>query len=157
MIIVSACLCGVNSRYDGKNNLNHKVLKLLEDGKAILVCPEQLGGFSTPRPPHEIKDGTGADVLSGNSKVMSNDNFDGTKRFIRGAEETLKIAKSIGAKYAILKSKSPSCGKGIIYDGSFSGVKIPGNGVAAELLQRNNIEVFTEEEFENIDLEYFNK
>lgn len=157
MIIISACLCGINSRYDGKNNLNNKALRLLEEGKAILVCPEQLGGLSTPRPPHEIKNGTGADVLEGISKVMSNDNSDGTDMFIRGAEETLKIAKSIGAKYAILKAKSPSCGKGIIYDGSFSGAKIQGNGVTAELLQRNNIEVLTEEEFEKLDIEYFNK
>lgn len=157
MIIVSACLCGINSRYDGNNNLNDKVLRLLQEGNAVLVCPEQLGGLSTPRPPCEIKNGTGADVLDGNSKVIAKDNSDGTEMFIKGAEETLKIAKSVGAKYAVLKSKSPSCGKGIIYDGSFSGTKTEGNGVTAELLSRNNIEVYTEEEFENIDIEYFYK
>lgn len=157
MIIVSACLCGINSRYDGRNNLNNKVLRLLEEGKAILVCPEQLGGLSTPRPPHEIEKGTGADVLDGNSRVVAIDTFDGTESFIKGAQETLKIAKSVGAKYAILKSKSPSCGKEIIYDGSFSGAKIQGNGVAAELLLRNDIKVFTEKEFEDLDIEFFLK
>jgi uncharacterized protein YbbK (DUF523 family) len=157
LIIVSACLCGINSRYDGKNNLNNKVLRLLEEGKAILVCPEQLGGLSTPRPPHEIENGTGEDVLDGTSRVVSKDKIDSTESFIKGAQEALQIAKSAGVKYAILKSKSPSCGKGIIYDGSFSGAKIQGNGVTAELLHRANIEVFTEEEFEKLDIDNFLK
>lgn len=151
MIIVSACLCGINTRYDGKSNLNEKVMKLLKEGKAVLVCPEQLGGLSTPRPPHEIAHGTGAQVLYGDAKVISIEGRDGTLEFIKGAEETLKIAKEVNANIAILKAKSPSCGKGKIYDGSFSGKKIDGNGVTAELLIRNGITVYSEEELDEIE------
>lgn len=152
MIIVSACLCGINTRYDGNNNLNEKVAKLLKEGKAVLVCPEQLGGLSTPRPAHEIKGGTGAEVFDGLAKVISINGEDGTLDFIKGAEETLKIAKQIGAKSAILKAKSPSCGCGKIYDGSFTKTKIDGNGVTAELLIRNGIKVYTEEDIEFITI-----
>ncbi len=150
MIIVSACLCGINTRYDGKNNLNEKVAKLLKEGKAVLVCPEQLGGLSTPRPAHEIKGGTGSEVLDGYARVISINGEDGTLDFIKGAEETLKIAKQVDAKAAILKAKSPSCGFSKIYDGSFSKTKIEGNGVTAELLIRNGIKVYTEEDIETI-------
>lgn len=151
MIIVSACLCGINTRYDGKSSFNDKVAKLLKEGKAVLVCPEQLGGLSTPRPPHEIQNGTGADVLDGKAKVLGNDGKDSSSEFIKGAEEVLKIAKEIEAKTAILKAKSPSCGFGKIYDGTFSGAKRDGNGITAELLKRNGIKVYTEEDIENID------
>jgi uncharacterized protein YbbK (DUF523 family) len=150
MIIVSACLCGINTRYDGKSSLNEKVAKLLREGKAVLVCPEQLGGMSTPRPPHEIVGGDGAAVLDSEAKVMSADGSSGTDAFIKGAYETLKIAREVNAEYAILKAKSPSCGFGKIYDGSFSGTKISGNGVTAELLKRNGIKVYTEDDIENI-------
>lgn len=149
MILVSGCLCGVNCKYDGGNNLNEKVLKLLQEGKAIPVCPEQLGGQETPRVAHEIIEGDGALVLDGKARVKGTDEDDDvTGEFIKGAIETLKIAKAVDAKVAILKARSPSCGKGIIYDGTFSGSKKPGNGVAAELLLRNEIKVYTEEELE---------
>jgi uncharacterized protein YbbK (DUF523 family) len=151
MILVSACLCGLNTRYDCGNNLNDKVLKLLKEGKAVLICPEQLGGLSTPRPPHEIKDGTGAEVLDGSCRVLTAEGKDSTDEFIKGAMETLKVAKGIGAKYAILKAKSPSCGFGKIYDGAFSRTLTHGNGVTAELLLRNGIKVYTEDEIDNID------
>ncbi|KYH30167.1 MULTISPECIES: DUF523 domain-containing protein [Clostridium] len=145
MIVISACLCGVDCKYNGKNNFNEKAMKLFREGKAILVCPEQLGGLTTPRVPHEIYKGTGADVLDSKAKVISRDGKDCTDKFVKGAYEALKIAKSIGAKRAILKSKSPSCGCGIIYDGSFRGITTKGNGVTAELFLRNGIEVITEE------------
>lgn len=148
MIIVSACLCGVNCKYNGGNNLNDKVLKLLELGKAIPVCPEQLGGQSTPRTPEEIVNGNGAKVLNGEAKVLGSHGEDATKQFIKGAEETLKIAKAVDAKVAILKARSPSCGTGIIYDGTFNGKRIQGNGVTSELLLQNGIKVYTEENFE---------
>ncbi|MBC2580258.1 DUF523 domain-containing protein [Clostridium sp. DJ247] len=144
MIIVSACLCGINSRYDGDSNKNEKVFNLLKEGKAIPVCPEQLGGMCTPRPAHEIYKGTGKDVIEGRAKVISKEGGDGTEYFIRGAYETLKIAKECGVKVTILKAKSPSCGYGKIYDGSFTGNKIDGNGVTAELLESNGIKVYTE-------------
>lgn len=152
MIIISACLCGINTRYDGKNNLDEKIVKLLKEGKALLVCPEQLGGLPTPRPPYEIFGGSGACVLDGKCKVISVNGDDGTDKFIKGAKETLKIAKELNSKIAILKSKSPSCGKGEIYDGSFSGKKIKGNGVTAELLIRNGINVYTEDEYKEMKL-----
>lgn len=147
MILVSACLCGINCKYNGGNNLSEEVLKLLKEGKALPVCPEQLGGQSTPRLPHEIIGGTGADVLDGRARVKgTSEEDDVTEEFLKGAEETLKIAKDINAEYAILKARSPSCGKGMIYDGTFTGSKREGNGVAAELLLRNGIKVLTEEE-----------
>jgi uncharacterized protein YbbK (DUF523 family) len=152
VIIVSACLCGINTRYDGKNNLNEKVAGLLKEGKVVLVCPEQLGGLSTPRPVHEIKGGAGAEVLDGFAKVISINGEDRTLNFIKGAEETLKIAKQVGAEAAILKAKSPSCGCGKVYDGSFSKTKIAGNGVTAEMLIRHGIRVYTEDDIEFITL-----
>lgn len=155
MIIVSACLCGINCKYSGGNNLNEEVLKLFREGKAIPVCPEQLGGLTTPRAVCEIYNSTGAEVLDGKGKVVERDGNEVTKEFIKGAEETLKIAKECGAELAILKQRSPSCGSGIIYDGSFSGKKISGNGVTAELLIRNGIKVYSEEDF-NEELKYRN-
>lgn len=146
MIIVSACLCGINTKYSGDNNLDERILKLLKEGKAIPVCPEQLGGLTTPRAAHEISNGTGADVLDGKCKVKGIDGQDSTEGFIKGAYETLSIAKGCNAKVAILKAKSPSCGYGKIYDGTFTGTKIEGNGVTAELLKRNGIQIYTEED-----------
>ncbi|MCX7745441.1 MAG: DUF523 domain-containing protein [Clostridia bacterium] len=144
MIIVSACLAGVNCKYNGGNNVNEYVRKLVAQGKAIPVCPEQLGGFGTPRLTTEISGGTGAEVLDGICKVIRKTGEDVAEGFIRGAYEVLKIAETVGAKKAIMKSKSPSCGFGKIYDGSFSGNLIDGNGVTAELLKRKGIEVVTE-------------
>ena len=142
MIIVSACLLGENCKYSGGNNKSENVIKYLEDKEYILVCPEQLGGLSTPRNPSEIitygnKDGN--DVLSGCTKVLSNKGIDVTKNFIQGAEETLKIAKEHNAKTAILKAGSPSCGYKKIYDGTFLGNKIQGMGVTAAILNKENI------------------
>ena len=149
MIVVSGCLCGINCKYNGENNLNEKVLELFKAGKAIPVCPEQLGGQATPRAPHEIINGDGAGVLDGRCKVDGPcGNDDSTKEFIKGAEETLKIIKALDVDVAILKARSPSCGKGKIYDGTFSGNKIDRNGVTAELLLRNNIKVYTEDELD---------
>lgn len=141
MYIVSACLVGVNCRYDGKNNLDKRILELVKKGEAILVCPEQLGGLTTPRDPSEIVHEDGI------IKVKSIKNKDVTDNFERGAMEVLKLAKEIGAEKAILKSKSPSCGCGTIYDGTFSRKLIQGNGVTAKLLIKNGIEVLTEEDF----------
>ncbi|GAA6309310.1 DUF523 domain-containing protein [Intestinibacter bartlettii] len=149
MIIVSACLLGENCKYSGGNNKSENVIKYLEDKEYILVCPEQLGGLSTPRNPSEIitygnKDGN--DVLSGCTKVLSNKGIDVTKNFIQGAEETLKIAKEHNAKTAILKAGSPSCGYKKIYDGSFLGNKIQGMGVTAAILNKENIALLDEDD-----------
>ena len=149
MIIVSACLLGENCKYSGWNNKSENVIKYLEDKEYILVCPEQLGGLSTPRNPSEIitygnKDGN--DVLSGCTKVLSNKGIDVTKNFIQGAEETLKIAKEHNAKTAILKAGSPSCGYKKIYDGTFLGNKIQGMGVTAAILNKENIALLDEDD-----------
>ena len=147
MIIVSACLVGINCKYSGKSNTCPDVVKLVSMGKAIPVCPEQLGGLATPRPAAEICGGTGADVIDGKAFVKRANGEDVTCEFIKGAEEVLRIAGLTGAKKAIMKSKSPSCGAGFIYDGTFEGRLIKGNGVAAEVLLRNGIEILTEEQY----------
>ncbi len=136
MILVSACLVGLDCKYDGGNNFNEQILKLVKEGKAILICPEQLGGLKTPRNPAEII----------NDKVVTDDGVDVTKEYNKGAEETLKLVKELNIKKAILKARSPSCGSGIIYDGTFTHTKIKGNGITADLLIKNGIEVITEED-----------
>ncbi len=149
MMIVSACLAGINCKYNGENNYNKAVADLVAQGKAIPVCPEQLGGCVTPRPKAEISGGTGAGVLDAVCDVLREDGENVTCHFIKGAREVLKIASLVGAKEAILKSKSPSCGCGEIYDGSFSGKLIKGNGVTTEILIRNGISVSTENSCHN--------
>jgi uncharacterized protein YbbK (DUF523 family) len=138
MYLVSSCLAGINCRYDGKNNLNKKVADLVKKGKAIPVCPEVLGGLDTPRDPSEI-------IIDqeGNKRVVSEKGKDVTAEFKLGAEKTLKIARIVEAEKAILQQRSPSCGCGKIYDGTFSSNLINGNGLTAELLMENGIEVLT--------------
>ncbi len=135
MILISACLCGVNCKYNGKNNLNEECLELLKKGEAILVCPEQLGGLETPRNPSEIK------IVNGEVKVFMNDGKDVTENYKRGAEEVLKLALELNIKKAIFRKKSPSCGCGEIYDGTFTNTLTKGNGITASLLIENGIEV----------------
>ncbi|GLB28878.1 hypothetical protein LAD12857_08010 [Lacrimispora amygdalina] len=133
-ILVSACLLGANCRYDGNNGKNEDVLALLDQYHLVPVCPEQLGGMQTPRPPAERR----------GESVINQSGQDVTAFFVKGAEETLKLAEIYGCKKAVLKERSPSCGRGMIYDGTFSGKKIPGNGVTAALLEENGIEVIGE-------------
>lgn len=137
MILVSACLCGVNCKYNGKNNLNEEMMDLLKSGEALLICPEQMGGLTTPRNPSEIK------IINNEVKVFMNDGTDVTANYKRGAEEVLRLAKELNIKKAILKKKGPACGYGEIYDGTFSGVLTQGNGITAALLLENGIEVET--------------
>lgn len=148
MILVSACLCGVNCKYNGGDNKSKEVLKLIEKYQLIPICPEQLGGLSTPRHPAEIVSGDAKDVLKGKGKIENDCGEDVTEQFLKGAQESLKIAKLYGIKVAILKAKSPSCGCGVIYDGSFTGTLKKGNGVTAELFLQNGIEVHTENDLE---------
>lgn len=141
MKLVSMCLCGVNCKYSGGNNYDETVLKIINEGDAIPVCPEIMGGLDTPRIPHEIVGGDGFDVLEGRAKVISKDGDDNTVAFIAGAEKVLEIAKKLNVKEVIFKSKSPSCGNGKIYDGSFSGTLIDGVGVTTALMIKNGIRV----------------
>ena len=134
--ICSACLLGVKCRYDGKSKPNDKVIKLAKSKILIPVCPEQLGGLSTPREPAEQKE----------RKVITKSGKDVTKNFKEGAEQVLKLAKLFNIKVAILKQRSPSCGSGQIYDGSFSGMIIKGDGVTTSLLKSKGIKVITEED-----------
>ncbi len=136
MIIVSACLAGVKCSGDGSARPYQKVVDLVRRGEAIPVCPEQLGGLPTPRAPSERRD----------DKVFTKDGGDVTTEFRKGAEEALKIAQLANCREAILKSKSPSCGSGKVYDGTFSGKLVDGDGVFAELLKRNDIKVMNEED-----------
>jgi uncharacterized protein YbbK (DUF523 family) len=137
-------LAGIDCRYDGKNNLNKSILKLVKEGKAVPVCPEQLGGLTTPREPAESVGGRGIDVLDGKARVMTKSGKDVTHNFIKGAEQSLRIAKLVDAKEAILKSKSPSCGCGQVYDGSFTGKLVEGDGVTAALLKKHGLSVLNE-------------
>ena len=147
MKIVSACLIGINCMWSGKSKPCQKVIDLVKQGKAIPVCPEQLGGLKTPRVPQEIQGGTGRDVLNEKCKVVNKNGEDVTEQFIRGAEEALRIAKLVNAKECSAKSKSPSCGCGLTYDGTFYGNLIPGDGVATAFLKKNGIRVMNEKEY----------
>jgi len=146
MRIVSACLLGINCRHDGQNKLNEKVTQLAAKEVLIPVCPEQLGGLGTPREPMRIIGGGGSEVLDGKARVMNKSNKDVTENLVRGAEEVLKIAKSLGVKKDVLKARSPSCGCGKIREGISSNNRlIKGDGVTAALLKRNNIRAVTED------------
>lgn len=150
MILVSGCLLGVNCKYNGENNLSDELLSLLKSKGVVPVCPEQLGGLTTPRTPAEILDGDGASVLDGNGRVLNKHGVDVTSEFLIGAKESLKLAKLFDINIAVLKARSPSCGCGSIYDGSFSGKVKSGDGVTAALLKKNGIAVFTEENFHDL-------
>ena len=135
-ILVSACLMGCNCRYDGKNCKDERVIQLKDRYFLLPICPEQLGGLPTPRNPSERRDGG----------VYMNNGINVTAQYEAGASAALMLSKTMCIGKAILKAKSPSCGKGLIYDGTFTGNKIPGNGVTAELLIKNGVEVYTEDE-----------
>lgn len=141
---MSACLLGSNVKYNGGNNENQKVLALADHYFFVPVCPEQLGGLPTPRPAVEIRGGDGHAVLRHCATVCTAGGEDRSPAFIRGARETLKLAKISGAAAALLKARSPSCGSGEIYDGLFHGVTKNGDGATAALLKQNGILVFHE-------------
>lgn len=152
MIVVSSCLAGLEVRYNGTHCLNNKIMKLIEEKKAITVCPELLGGFSTPREPAEIIGGNGEDVLDGKAKVIEKSGRDVTELYIKGAYITLKKAIDVNATVVVLKEYSPSCGSSMIFNGEFIGEKIAGNGVTAALLKRNGLQVISEKQFsDNFD------
>jgi uncharacterized protein YbbK (DUF523 family) len=147
MIVVSACLAGLPVRYNGLSSLEKKIHRLVSEKKAITACPELLGGLETPRQPAEIVGGSGEDVLDGKAKVFDNAGTDVTDAFVKGAYETLAIVKKIQATVVVLKENSPSCGSEKIYDGTFTGGKVKGNGVTAALLRRNGVRIISETQF----------
>ena len=135
-LLVSACLLGCKCRYDGKSCPNEAVIALKDTYYLIPVCPEQLGGLSTPRLPSEITP----------NGVFMKDGTDVTYAYRLGAETALFIAQTLDVKKAVLKAKSPSCGNTLVYDGSFSGTLVPGSGITAGLLQKNGVTVYNENE-----------
>ena len=140
MILVSACLVGINCKYSGGNNYNQKIFDLVKEGKAIPICPEQLGGLNTPRKPVELK------VINGKRYAIDNEGNDLTENFERGALEVLNLAKNLKINKAILQPRSPSCGVNKIYSGNFDNKLVDGNGILTELLKQNGIDVLTPNE-----------
>lgn len=141
MIIVSSCLAGIKCRYDGNDNVVPEIKELVLSGKAIPLCPEELGGLKTPR--------ISCEIVRKNDQILviNKDQVDCTAQFKLGAQKVAGIAKILDCKLAILKANSPSCGFGMIYDGSFTGKKIKGNGLTAELLSKQGIEIKNETNF----------
>lgn len=138
-ILISACLIGDKTKYDGKSNYHPLVKELLEKYELVPFCPEVEGGLPTPRQPSEIQ----------KDKVVSAVGKDVTKNFKDGASKALMICHYLGIKTAILKDGSPSCGLNQIYDGTFSGKKIKGSGITAQLLIKNGIRVLSENDIED--------
>lgn len=146
-VLVSACLAGCACRHDGSATTDDAVVRLVAEGHAVLICPEEDGGLPTPRPAAEIVGGDGRDVIEGRARVVTRDGTDVTHIYLKGARLALDAAHSSGARTAVLKARSPSCGKGEIHDGTFSRSLRPGVGVTAALLEANGIQVVTNEEY----------
>ena len=138
--LISACLAGRPCRYDGTACAVPELKRLVEAGLAIAACPEELGGLTTPREPAEIRQG----------RVVTRQGRDVTAQFERGAEAALTIVLAQNIRRAILKERSPSCGLGSIYDGTFSKTLVPGSGVTAALLTENGITVYGESEIDKL-------
>lgn len=143
-VLVSACLLGLNTRYDGKNTKDESVIEYLKKNniKFFPLCAEQLGGMATPREPSEIEKGyTSKEVLDGRAKVYTKSGVDVTEYFVKGAYLVLDFCKEFGITHAILQDRSPSCGYSKVYDGSFSGNLLDGSGITAQLLKNNGIDI----------------
>lgn len=147
MIVISACLVGEKVRYDGNHKLDLFYKNLIDEKKAISICPEILGGLQVPREPAEIIGGDGYDVWNDQAKVMTVVGRDVTIQFKEGAKRALSIIKDLNADTVILKSDSPSCGSTVIYDGTFMGNKKEGVGVTTALFTLNGINVYDEKTF----------
>lgn len=147
MIMVSACLFGVDCKYNGESNRSPELVAALQNEQVVLICPEQSGGLPTPRPPCEIVGGDGYDVLKGTARVMNNNGEDLSQAFIKGAQNVALIAEAVKPDLIILKSRSPSCGVGSIYDGTFTSTSRQGDGVACALLKQKGLKVLSDDEF----------
>ena len=136
-LLCSACLLGISCRYDAKSKPSKSVLALLKEHELVPVCPEQLGGLPTPRPACEMQE---------NGRIFSVIGEDKSEQYQKGAAQAFKIYQLTGCEAALLKTRSPACGKNFIYDGTFTKTLKPGQGVFAELLEKNGIDIFTDEE-----------
>lgn len=150
-LLVSACLVGICTRFDGGARRDRSVLALAERFVLVPVCPEQLGGLSTPRPPAELQGGGGEDVLAGRARVRTLEAEDVTDCYVRGARATAAIGRLVDARGAVLKARSPSCGVGETYDGSFQHRLRPGSGVTAALLLQEGYRLWTEEDIASME------
>jgi uncharacterized protein YbbK (DUF523 family) len=147
-IVISPCLIGIRTRWDESCDEIEELINLVKSGQAVFMCPEQLGGMTTPREPCEIEPGkTAADVLNGDAKVLTISGKDVTEQFVVGAQRILKFCQEMGVEIAILKSYSPSCGSERTYDGTFTETIISGKGITAESLEQNGIKVYNEKNF----------
>ncbi|WKX71705.1 DUF523 domain-containing protein [Streptomyces sp. XD-27] len=140
-ILVSACLRGVPCRFDGRHQASSEIEEALTGRDVVSFCPEVAGGLATPRRPAELVGGDGYDVLDGTARVVEDTGRDVTAEFVDGARRALAAARHGGCTEALLMPRSPSCGRGAVYDGSFAGQLVPGDGVTAALLERNGIAV----------------
>ncbi len=148
-VLVSRCLLGHRVRYDGGASGPYAQLALWQaEGRVIALCPEVAGGLPTPRAAAEIPGGQGVEVLNGKAPVMTTEGEDVTQAFVSGAHQALALVQAHNIRIAVLKANSPSCGNVLTYDGSFSGVKVQGQGVTAALLTRAGVRVFNEFELE---------
>ncbi len=144
--LVSACLLGITTTYDGRSHPQGELIALATRGRVVPVCPEVAGGLPVPRPSAEIVDGDGDDVLDGRARVVTVEGEDVTRAYLRGAECALAAARRCSITMAILKQRSPSCGASRIYDGTHSGRLRAGQGVTAALLRRHGMTVWSEED-----------
>ncbi|GGX84042.1 DUF523 domain-containing protein [Streptomyces hiroshimensis] len=140
-ILVSACLRGVPCRFDGQHKASPEIAAAVDGRDVVPFCPEVAGGLATPRRPAELVGGDGHDVLDGTARVIEDTGRDVTAEFVDGAQRALAAARHAGCTEALLMPRSPSCGRGVVYDGSFSGALVPGDGVTAALFERNGIRV----------------
>ncbi len=144
-ILVSRCLLGHRVRYDGGASGPFDLLAAwLQEGRVVALCPEVAGGLPTPRAAAEIPGGQGVAVLEGRAPVMTTEGEDVSAEFLAGARQALELVEKHGIRIAVLKANSPSCGNLLTYDGSFSGVKVLGEGVTAALLKQHGVQVFSE-------------
>ncbi|HWD34482.1 MAG TPA: DUF523 domain-containing protein [Pseudomonas sp.] len=148
-VLVSACLLGQPVRYDGRASGHPDLLQRWQhEGRIVPLCPEVAGGLPTPRPPAEIPGGQGSAVLDGDTQVVTVAGEDVSAQFLAGAQLALELVRRHGIRIAVLKSGSPSCGNVLVYDGTFSGSKVTGEGVTTALLRREGVQVFSELELE---------
>ena len=147
-VLVSACLAGVACTHEAQPKTREFILRLVNDGRVVLVCPEVAGGLPIPRPAAEIAGGDGDDVLDGHARVISETGEDVTDNYLAGARKAADAARAAGARFAILKARSPSCGCGAIHSGAFDGELRDGDGVTAAMLKREGLEVVSDETVE---------
>ena len=148
-ILVSACLLGTCCNHEGRASSRPRVAQLADSARLVPICPEVVGGLSTPRPAAEISGGDGADVLDGTARVRTAAGDDVTVAYLRGAAAAVELARATGATRAVLKARSPSCGAREVYDGTFTRALHAGSGVTAAALRAAGVEVVSDEDVES--------